>query len=271
MAWWYKNKKQLKIGRSWKDDTGRHIQSSWIGWTDERKAAFDLTWRYGIDIINEIGVPDHITINASAAIGTNLQTIFVNSWDKNIEKIYNVPNDITMSALTIPKGMNGNLVINIEGSVIGASGLAGAINGGAGGAGGAAISVASLGVTVNVSGSLLGGGGGGGSGGKGGNAINPHSGGKGGAGGRGQGYQLDAVNGAIGAIGRANAGAGGSGGNGAPYGAAGLPGKTGANGAITKGNSGGIAGAAGRAIIFKRISTYKIIEISSGTISGAYS
>ena len=274
MAWWYKNKKQLKIGRSWKDDTGRHIQSSWIDWTDERKAANYIIWDF-ITNENLFGAPACVTVNAAAASSANLQTLFnktqPRSWTENIEKIYNVPNDITMGALTIPENMNGSLIINIDGTVIGVSGSAGASNSGAGGVGGAAISIASTSVTVNVFGNLLAGGGGGGGGGNGGNTIGIHGGGAGGVGGRGQGYGLDAVNGSDGAIGRANAGTGGSGGNGATYGAAGLPGKIGASGNITKGNNGGMAGAAGRAIIFKGISTYKIIEISSGIVSGAYS
>lgn len=271
MPWIYKDGTVLRLGRRWTDATGRIHSREWMGWCDEDKIAYGLTWQFtkDDDVLNA-QAPTSITINASAAISTNLQTIFVNSWEQNIPKIYNVLSGTTTSMLTIPKDMNGSLVINIEGSVIGASGLAGAINGGAGGAGGTAISVASTGVIINVSGGLHGGGGGGGGGGKGGNGIDLHSEGKGGVGGRGQGYELSSVNGSDGAIGRNTAGAGGIGGNGGTYGVVGSAGKAGANSNTTRGNSGGAGGIAGEAIAFRGISPYPIIGISSGIISGAY-
>ena len=124
-----------------------------------------------------------VALDASAASSANLQTLFNNSvadsWASGTPKTYDI-GAISMGILTIPSGMGGTLEINIAsgGTVRGVGGAAntspgagGSGNGatgaagGAGGAAGHAISVASTGVTINVVGSLQGGGGGGGAGG----------------------------------------------------------------------------------------------------------
>jgi hypothetical protein len=275
MPWIYKDGTVLRLGRRWTDATGRIHSREWMDWCDEDKIAYGLTWEFtkDNDVLNA-QAPTSITINASAAISTNLQIVFNDSWEANILKIYNVSSGTTMSMLTIPKDMKGSLVINIEGSVIGTSGSPGAANSGAGGAGGPAILVASAGVTVNVLGSLLGGGGGGGGGGQGGkgkNKINSYYGGIGGIGGRGSGYNTLTTKGSSGSSSGLNTGIGGNGGNGSNYGKAGTIGLPGANGNISNGNKGGAAGAAGRAIAFLGISPYNIIGTSeNGIIAGDY-
>ena len=137
-----------------------------------------------ISMSDGYGKSNNVSLTASAASSANLKTLFDNatagSWADGVAKIYTINGGTDMGILTVPASMGGTLLVQIaSGATV--RGVGGAANtspgaggtgngaagaaGGAGNAAGAAISVASTGVTINVLGSLQGGGGGGGAGG----------------------------------------------------------------------------------------------------------
>ena len=137
-----------------------------------------------ISMSDGYGKSNNVSLTASAASSANLKTLFDNatagSWADSVAKIYTINGGTDMGILTVPASMGGTLLVQIaSGATV--RGVGGAANtspgaggtgngaagaaGGAGNAAGAAVSVASTGVTINVVGSLQGGGGGGGAGG----------------------------------------------------------------------------------------------------------
>ena len=113
-----------------------------------------------------------VEVNASNATNVVLASVFGSDWSDSVDKVYNVPNGVTIgatgsnAAILASSGMGGSLVINVSGTVIavhgsggggGAKGIGAQTNnnvrtgddGGAGGAGGHAININSANITVN--------------------------------------------------------------------------------------------------------------------------
>jgi hypothetical protein len=297
MAWWYNNRKRLKVGRSWYNDEGVKYRWYWASrWSDFAKKIHGITWEAENFRARKINIPevnptiilqfaeftfDLSSFNLDASI--NLKVIIDNinpdSWEADIDKIVTFTNDAIIGPITISDNMGGTLTINNSGTITGTAGI------GNGGDGGHAITMHSN-TTINNTGIISGGGGAGGNGGNGGRGGNASknniSGGMGGAGGSsegiGAGYKVSASKGELGengGLGSNNAGTGGAGGikgNGGELGKAGLhgiSGNRGANGNATSGVSGAPGspgGAAGKAIhVVAGILTYN----DNGTTNGA--
>lgn len=118
-----------------------------------------------ISLSNFYSAVNSTTRTLANSTDVNLSTTFGADWTSTIPKILSIPSGVTIggvssTALTIPAGMGGTLVINNAGSIIGKGGAAGAN-------GGDAIIAQSSGVTINNTGNIYAGGGGGGLGGNG--------------------------------------------------------------------------------------------------------
>ena len=118
-----------------------------------------------ISLSNFYSAVNSTTRTLANSTDVNLSTTFGADWTSTIPKVLSIPSGVTIggvssTALTIPSGMGGTLVINNAGSIIGRGGAAGAN-------GGDAIIAQSSGVTINNTGNIYAGGGGGGLGGNG--------------------------------------------------------------------------------------------------------
>lgn len=118
-----------------------------------------------ISLSNFYSAVNSTTRTLANSTDVNLSTTFGADWTSTIPKVLSIPSGVTIggvssTALTIPSGMGGTLVINNAGSIIGIGGAAGAN-------GGDAILAQSSGVTINNTGNIYAGGGGGGLGGNG--------------------------------------------------------------------------------------------------------
>jgi hypothetical protein len=297
MAWWYNNRKRLKVGRSWYNDEGVKYRWYWASrWSDFAKKIHGITWEAENFRARKINIPEvnptiilqfaeftfdlsSFNLDASINLKVIIDNISPDSWAADIDKIVTFTNDAIIGTITISDNMGGTLTINNSGTITGTAGI------GNGGDGGHAITMHSN-TTINNTGIISGGGGAGGNGGNGGRGGNASknniSGGMGGAGGSsegiGAGYKVSASKGELGengGLGSNNAGTGGAGGikgNGGELGKAGLhgiSGNRGANGNATSGVSGAPGspgGAAGKAIhVVAGILTYN----DNGTTNGA--
>ena len=76
-----------------------------------------------------------VEVNASNATNVVLASVFGSDWSDSVDKVYNVPNGVTIgatgsnAAILASSGMGGSLVINVSGTVIAVHG-----SGGGGGA-----------------------------------------------------------------------------------------------------------------------------------------
>ena len=87
-----------------------------------------------ISLSNFYSAVNSTTRTLANSTDVNLSTTFGGDWTSTIPKVLSIPSGVTIggvssTALTIPSGMGGTLVINNAGSIIGAGGAAGA-NGG---------------------------------------------------------------------------------------------------------------------------------------------
>ena len=72
-----------------------------------------------------------VEVNASNATNVVLASVFGSDWSDSVDKVYNVPNGVTIgatgsnAAILASSGMGGTLVINVSGTVIAVHGSAG--------------------------------------------------------------------------------------------------------------------------------------------------
>ena len=85
-----------------------------------------------------------VEVNASNATNVVLASVFGSDWSDSVDKVYNVPNGVTIgatgsnAAILASSGMGGTLVINVSGTVIAVHG-----SGGSGGSKGYGIAYGS--------------------------------------------------------------------------------------------------------------------------------
>ena len=119
MAWWYNNRKKLKEGKPWYDDSGLYHQYNWVKLTDEDKAARNVTWQdedWVLPLVFYNAIGGNITINGNYKYHT-----FTGSGIFEIKTASNIPETLDYVVIAggggsgdnnLAAGRAGNMIIN---------------------------------------------------------------------------------------------------------------------------------------------------------------